>query len=333
MVFTLPQNPCTFSLVVGLWLLGSSPFQATNRHVSPRAGFVDVAGVRLHYLDWGGSGEPVILVPGGCETPYVFGDLAPLLADRARVLGLTPRGCGASDVATDGYGIDLQIHELIGFLDALGIERATFAGHSTGGGKVVRLARLFPSRVSRVVAFDIVYTGVPDDFEAKMEAAIATKVRPEGKLSLKSHRLMFQAWELGVWSEALDREFHEQTEVATDGNIRYRRRPPGWQTAFDEDMKAGRYFETAITHPALMFFAQDLDLERIRQFSEDQQRELRPIAEAIVRARRRQIESFQQNGSHVRVDLMPNASHYLFVDRAREVAGRMLEFLLQSSRR
>jgi hypothetical protein len=99
------------------------------------------------------------------------------------------------------------------------------------------------------------------------------------------------------------------------------------QKTFVEDMRAGRYFETDITHAALLFVAEDLDLERIRQFSEDQQRELRPLAEAVVKARRSQIESYQRNGPHVRVVLMPKTSHYPFVDRTREVATHMLPFL------
>ena len=313
--------------VIGLWLFGAPAQPPTNSAASPRSGLVVVAGVRLHYLDWGGNGESVVLVPGGCETPYVFGDLAPLLVAHSRVVGLTPRGCGRSGPAPDGYDLDRQIKELIGFLDALGIRRATFAGHSTGGGKVIRLARLFPSRVNRIVAFDIVYSGVPDGFEAKMEAAIASKASPDGKVSLESHRLAFQAWELGAWSAALERDFQEQTEILTDGSLRYRERPAEWQKAFVEDMQAGRYFETSISYPALLFVARDLDVERVRRFSADQQRELRPIAEAVVRARRRQIASYQRNGSHVQVVMMPRTSHYPFIDRTREVAVRMLAFL------
>jgi pimeloyl-ACP methyl ester carboxylesterase len=319
-------------LMIGLGLLALI-LQATGG-VTPQSRFVDVAGVRLHYVDWGGGGETVILVPGGCETPWVFGDLAPLLAAHAKVLGLTPRGCGRSGAADDGYGIDRQIQELIGFMDALGINRATFAGHSTGGGKVVRLARLFPSRVRRLVTFDIVYTGVPDGFGPKMEAAIASRLGHGGKralearkLSLESHRQEFQAWELGAWSPALEQEFQEQTEVGTDGSVRYRRRPPEWQMAFSEDMQAGRYFETTITHPALLIFAQDLDLERIRQFSADQQRDLRPMAEAIGKARHNQINSYRRNGAHVRVVLMRKTSHYPFVDRTHDVVKQMLDFL------
>ena len=31
--------------------------QSASNAATPRSAFVDVAGVRLHYLDWGGSGE------------------------------------------------------------------------------------------------------------------------------------------------------------------------------------------------------------------------------------------------------------------------------------
>ncbi len=317
------------SLIFGFWFV-AGVIQAPDGSPSPSAVFIDVAGVRLQYLDWGGSGEPIILVPGGCDTPYVFDDLAPLLTAHARVLALTPRGCGRSGLATDGYAIDRQIRELIGFMDALALKRATFAGHSSGGGKVVRLARLFPSRVRRLVAFDIVYRGVPDGFEPRMEAVIASRIGPTNGLSLDAHRRTFQAWELGAWSAALEQDFHERTEARADGGLRYRQRPPEWQKAFVDDLQAGRYFETAISHPALLFVSQDLDLERIRQFSRDQQRELRPTAEAVAKARRTQIESYERNGPHVRIVRMPKTSHYPFVDRTREVATQMLAFLRSS---
>ena len=212
---------------------------------------------------------------------YVFGDLAPLLVPRFRVLGLSARGCGASGPASDGYGLDLQIRELIGLLDELRIERATFAGHSASGGKVIRLARQFPQRVARIVTFDIIYDDVPDQFEAEFQEALGATAP---SLSLESYRRDFEAWELGTWSPALERDFVERTESLPDGTIRYRSQPPEWQHAFIEDVRAGRYHETAIACPALFFVAHELDLQRIKQFPAARQRVLRPMAEAIAQA-------------------------------------------------
>jgi pimeloyl-ACP methyl ester carboxylesterase len=243
---------------------------------------------------------------------------------------MTARGCGGSGLASDGYTLDLQIRDLIGFLDALNIKRATFAGHSASGGKMVRLARQFPSRVTRIVTFDIIYAGVPQQFESKFHAAIAAQDKSPVELSLESHRREFQAWEPGTWSPALERDFQEQTEKSEDGSLRYRRLPDGWQQAFVEDVKQGRYYETSISHPAIFFVARALDIERLKQFPPDVQRELRPMAEAIRRARTEQIARYQKNGSHVRIIWMERASHYLFVDRAREVAEQMLTFLVET---
>jgi hypothetical protein len=58
-----------------------------------------------------------------------------------------------------------------------------------------------------------------------------------------SHRREFQAWELGTWSPALERDFQEQTEKSPDGTLRHRQPPAGWQQAFIEDVKQGRYYE------------------------------------------------------------------------------------------
>ena len=43
----------------------------------PTDQFVILDGVRFHYLDWGGDGDPLLLLAGlGC-TAHVFAELAP----------------------------------------------------------------------------------------------------------------------------------------------------------------------------------------------------------------------------------------------------------------
>ncbi|MFN7924553.1 MAG: alpha/beta hydrolase [Bryobacteraceae bacterium] len=317
------------STVVGVLLLSASLAASS----CPAASFVDVPGVRLEYIDWGGAGDPIVLVPGGCQSAMVFDDFARLLTPAHRLLGVTARGCGLSGLAPSGYGIDMQIDDLIGFLDALGIERGAFAGHSSGGGVVIRLARRYPKRVTRLITLDTIYGGVPPEFEPQMETAIRANLDVPPALSLESHRRVFQAWELGAWSGALECEFLRQTERQPDGSLKYRPRLPAWQTAFAGDTEAGRYFETTIRHPALFLVARDLDLARIRQLSTARQRELRPLVGKIIKVRGQQIKAFQRNGRNVRVTWLSNASHYLFVDRMQEVAAQVRQFMQVVDRR
>jgi len=222
------------------------PAQSPHRKApflqEPASRIISGLGIQLHYLDWGGSGEALVLVPGGCETGYVFGDIAPALTDRFRVLSLTQRGCGSSGRPTDGYDLDTQLREMAGFLDALSIKAATFAGHSSGGGKITRLARLYPSRVSRLVYFDTVYSFIAPGIEEKMGAAIIKQIGGSPEESFEMFAKYNQVWELGAWSSWMDRNLRETMAVDGTGKLKSVS-APAWFSAFRADMEAGRYFE------------------------------------------------------------------------------------------
>ena len=56
---------------------------------------VEVNGVKLEYLDWGGPGEVLILLHGSGDNPHVFDDLAPAFMDRFHVIAYARRGTRA----------------------------------------------------------------------------------------------------------------------------------------------------------------------------------------------------------------------------------------------
>ena len=122
---------------------------------TPEDRFAVVNGVRLHYVDWGGGGECLLfLTPLGGDLHEQFDELAPEFTDRFRVLGLTRRGQGPSEKPESGYDIDTLVGDIVGFLDAMGVQRAHLAGHSVAGAEMTRLAVVHPSRVSTLVYLD-----------------------------------------------------------------------------------------------------------------------------------------------------------------------------------
>jgi len=50
---------------------------------------------RLEVLDWGGTGQTVVLLTGSGRTAHIYDNFAPKLADCCHVYGITRRGFGA----------------------------------------------------------------------------------------------------------------------------------------------------------------------------------------------------------------------------------------------
>src|SRR3954469_13706339 len=105
-----------------------------------KAGFITANGVRLHYLDWGGAGDTLLFLHGMGDTAHIYDALAPRFTNQFRVLGLTRRGHGESQMPESGYDTATLVEDVRQFLDALKIERLVLAGHSFAGDELTRFA-------------------------------------------------------------------------------------------------------------------------------------------------------------------------------------------------
>ncbi len=55
-----------------------------------KSNFVQVNGIQLHYLDWGGKGDVMLFLAGlGCNA-HNFDDFAPRFSDKFHVMALNP---------------------------------------------------------------------------------------------------------------------------------------------------------------------------------------------------------------------------------------------------
>ena len=89
--------------------------------------------LKLHYTE-AGHGSPLLLLHGSFSTGAdAFGEILPLLAAHCHVLCPDMRGHGATRAAPYGWTVPQLARDMLAFLDALGISRASVAGHSMGG--------------------------------------------------------------------------------------------------------------------------------------------------------------------------------------------------------
>src|SRR5687767_11741556 len=105
-----------------------------------KSDFVNVNGIRLHYLDWGGTGSTLIFLTGMGASAYIFDKFAARFNDKFHVLALTRRGHGDSDYPETGYDADTLTEDIRQFMDHLNIEKAILAGHSLAGVELTHFA-------------------------------------------------------------------------------------------------------------------------------------------------------------------------------------------------
>lgn len=118
--------------------------------------FVNTNGIRMHYVEQG-EGFPVLLLHGFPELWYSWRYQIPALADAGfHVIAPDLRGYGETDKpeGIESYDIHHLIGDLVGLLDALGLERAVIVGHDWGGIITWQMALICPERVERVISLN-----------------------------------------------------------------------------------------------------------------------------------------------------------------------------------
>src|SRR5688500_13160032 len=100
----------------------------------PADRFVTVNGLRLHYLDWGGTGRPLILVHGLDRHAHTFDHIAPHFRSRFRVIAVDMRGHGESAWDPDArYTVDDYVRGVEGVVDQLQLHAIAIRRTSTDG--------------------------------------------------------------------------------------------------------------------------------------------------------------------------------------------------------
>ena len=329
-----PRNGNAIQMLARIWM--KAPKDGWRDRSPHRSDFVTANGVRLHYLDWGGRGETLLLLTGMGNSAHIFDDLAPKFTDRFRVLALTRRGHGQSDKPRTGYDIDTLVEDIAQFLSALKIERAHLAGHSLAGDELTRFAVRYPERVGKLVYLDAanhdatltdqdINRRIPEVF-ASLSPSLADVV------SYETYRDWTKKNRFGFWSEAQEADFRA-TNFTENGELT----PPlpnYVATALDQSMRRLAPDYDKLKAPALSFHALYSMKTAYPWLAPNVGKEVWRKAQefltlTLISHERKLADRFRLEVAGSRVIVWPATHHYLFITRRAEVERAMREFLLR----
>lgn len=282
----------TLIMTLGPTMPGQTPPAAP----APTVQFVQVeTGVELEVLDWGGTGQVIVMLAGGGDSAHVYDQFAPKLAAKYHVMGITRRGFGASSRPTTGYTAESLANDVLHVLDALKLERPVLVGHSVAGEELSSIGSRRPGRVAALIYLDAAWD--------------RTYVPPKDRKSAEEGNFK----KVGI---------HDQPKPDPA------RIDP--RDAIGAGVQKPDYAH--ITVPALALYAAPRTWKELMPDAPDfKDAERRSAAEKVVaqmaKIRKHMADEFHSGVANSKVIEIPGASHYLFRTNEDDVLREILAYL------
>jgi pimeloyl-ACP methyl ester carboxylesterase len=276
----------------------------------PKSGSIEVNGVRLHCLDWGGAGDPIVILHATGFLGRIYAPIASALTRIGHVYGYDQRGHGDSGPARDGrYDWQITMDDLQGFITAMGFRGVRAFGHSAGATAIGSLACERPDLIARAVLVE------PVIFESPNSPELGWR-NPFIESTLKRRRVfdsveaMFANFDkkppFNTWDKSMLRDYCEfGTRINAEGKRELKCKPEIearlYETSRDFD-GLGRIVRAQV--PMLVLFGERSD------------------SLGVVLA-----DSIASKLAHGRVVKVADTGHFMPMEKPTDIAQMAIEFL------
>jgi pimeloyl-ACP methyl ester carboxylesterase len=286
-----------------------------------RERLVDSWGVAIKVYEWGApDANPLMLAHGGFDFSRTYDVFAPMLADAGwRVVAWDHRGHGDSE-HTALYSWEADQRDAVAVFDSTTSDPVPVIGHSKGGNMLLQMSEYLPHRIAKMVNID----GMPSPRRhLEIVGHERTRMLEEGMQNWLSHRRAIADLQrkAGTIDELAKRRGRMNPRLSPEWlqylvTVGARHDSDGWRWKIDPQLRFGGFgpwrhtWSLAAMHalsmPVLVVIGTEPE-EMGWGITPDQ---LQPFLPASAR-----IEVFDQTG------------HFVHIEKPREVADMVLDFL------
>jgi haloalkane dehalogenase len=145
---------------------------------SPQSKFLQVKGVRMHYLE-AGEGHPMLFLHGNPTHSYIWRNIIPHLSTQVRCIAPDLIGMGKSDKPDIAYEFTDHVAYLDEFIDRLGLQNITLVLHDWGSALGFYFAMRHPQQIKAIVFMEAILTDVEEVFDEQTKAFFSRLRDPE----------------------------------------------------------------------------------------------------------------------------------------------------------
>lgn len=297
----------------------------------PKQLFVEVdKDVKLEVLDWGGSGQSIILLAGLGFDAHNFDGFAQKLATHFHVYGISRRAYGASSMPPptgENYSAHRLADDVLAVMDSLQIVRPILVGHSIAGEELSSIGIRHPEKVAGLVYLDAGYpyayydpaVSAPDAMldsslvRAEIDALYSPLNTPARKATLK----LLVERDLPRFEKDLE-EMQKQVAGMPDDAPS----PPDTpQNRAAAAVLRGVEAHGRVQCHALAIFAIPHDFSYVQDAKERERRAAEDSTHTGAQA-----DAFQKGNPQARVVRIANASHFVFKSNEADVLRQIDAF-------
>ena len=171
--------------------------------MTPTSNYIKANGITQHYLDWGNSSAPPLLMvhaTGLCGN--VWNPYARVLSKHFHVICLNQRGHGYTEQPTGDYDFELVGQDVAAFILELDLTDIHGIGHSSGGLVTLMASHMLPGRYSKIALTETTLRNrssmiTPEQLETRLDRTRSKRMGWDSRETIYEayrHRNAFKNW-------------------------------------------------------------------------------------------------------------------------------------------